>query len=183
MIFLCILAPSWEAFGFIFASIWRSKFHQKMHSKFYRFLDRFWEAFWAPLASHLAPKIAPKIDPGRPWSTERPLERAREPQDPQKSPKMEPKVSPRPSKSTLWTRPGFQNGASELPTWNPRNTWFPKMDSGPGNPKWSQNKSNIKPNKRKIQNQTKSNMEPTWHQILDSLIRRNVWKKLMSHRG
>ena len=113
MIFLCILASSWEAFGLIFASILRSKFHQKMHSKFHRFLDRFWEAFWASLASHLAPKIAPKIDPGRPWSTERPLERAREPQDPQKSPKMEPKVSPRPSKSTLWTRPGFQNGAPE----------------------------------------------------------------------
>ena len=137
----------------------------------------------APLASHLAPKITPKIDPGRPWSTESPLERAQEPQDPQKSPKMEPEVSPRPSKSSLWTSPGFQNGAPECPTSNPRNTRFPEMESGPGNPKWSQNKSNIKPNKRKIRNQTRSNMEPTWHQILDSLIRPNVWKKLMSQRG
>ena len=76
---------------------------------------------WAPLASHLAPKIAPKIDPGRFWSTESPLERAQEPQDPQKSPKMKPKVSPRPSKSTLWTRPGFQNGA-------PEDTKSPKME-------------------------------------------------------
>ena len=88
-----------------------------------------------PLASHLALKIVPKIDPGRPWSTESPLERAQEPQDPQKSPKMKPEMSPRPSKSTLGTSPGFQNGAPELPTWNPRNTRFPKMESGPGNPK------------------------------------------------
>ena len=121
---------------------------------------------WAPLAFHLAPKIASKIDPGRPWSTESPLERAQEPQDPQKSVKMESEVSPRPSKSAIWTSPGFQNGAPELPTRNPSNTRFPKMESDPGNPKWSQNKSNIKPNRPKIRNQSRSNMEPTWHQIL-----------------
>ena len=90
---------------------------------------------WAPLASHLATKNRPKIDPGRPWSTESPLERAREPQDPQKSSKMKPKCLPRPSKSTFWTSPGFQNGAPECPTPNPRNTRFPEMESGPGNPK------------------------------------------------
>ena len=128
----------------------------------------------APLASHLAPKIGPKIDPGRPWSTESPLERAREPQDPQKSPKMGPEASPGPSKSTLWTSPGFQNRAPELPTWNPRSTRFPKMDSDLGNPKWSQNKSNIKPNKPKIRTRTRPSMAPP---SLDSLIRPNVWKK------
>ena len=90
----------------------------------------------APLASHLAPKIVPKIDPGRPSSTESPLERAQKPQDNQKSSKMEPEVSPGPSKSTLWTSPGFQNGAPELPTWNPRSTRFPKMDFDPGNPNY-----------------------------------------------
>ena len=119
----------------------------------------------APLASHLAPKITPKIDPGRPWSTESPLERAREPQDPQKSPKMGPEVSPGPSKSTLWTSPGFQNRAPELPTWNPRSTRFPKMDSDLGNPKRSQNKSNINLNKPKIRIQTRPNMTPPWHQV------------------
>ena len=72
--------------------------------------------------------------------------------------------------------------ASRLPKRSPRapnmesqSTRFPKMDSDLGNPKWTQNKSNIKPNKRNIWNQTRSNMEPTWHQILDSLIRPNVW--------
>ena len=72
--------------------------------------------------------------------------------------------------------------ASRLPKRCPRapnmesqSTRFPKMDSDLGNPKWTQNKSNIKPNKRNIWNQTRSNMEPTWHQILDSLIRPNVW--------
>ena len=119
----------------------------------------------APLASHLAPKITPKIDPGRPWSTESPLERAREPQDPQKSPKMGPEVSPGPSKSTVWTSPGFQNRAPELPTWNPRSTRFPKMDSDLGNPKWSQNKSNINLTKPKIRIQTRPNMAPPWHQV------------------
>ena len=92
-------------------------------------------SMFTPLASHLPHKILPKIDPGRPWSTESPLERAQEPQDPQKSPKMEPEVSPRPSKSSLWTSPGFQNGAPELPKWNPRNTRIPKKESGPRNPK------------------------------------------------
>ena len=72
-------------------------------------------AILVPLASHLAPKIAPKIDPGRPWSTESPLERTQEPQDLQKSPKMEPKVSPRPSKSNLWTSPGFQKRSPRAP--------------------------------------------------------------------
>ena len=91
----------------------------------------------APLASHLAPNIVPKIDPGCPWSTESSLERAQESQDSQKSQKFEPAVSPRPSKSTIWTSPGFKNGAPELPTWNSRSTRFPKMDSDQGNPKWS----------------------------------------------
>ena len=179
MHFGIVLGGIWAHFCLHFAIKIPSKNALEISSIFRSILG----GIWAPLASHLAPKIAPKIDPGRPWSTESPLERAQEPQDPQKSPKMEPEVSPRPSKSTLWTSPDFQNEAPELPTWNPRNTWFPKMDSGPGNPKWFQNKSNIKPNKRKIQNQTRSNMEPTWHQILDSLIRPNVLTKLMSQRG
>ena len=112
-----------------------------------------------PGASGLS-KIAPKIDPGRPWSTERPLERAREPQDPQKSPKMEPKVSPRPSKSTLWTRPGFQNGAPELPTWNPKAPDFPKWTLAQGTPN--------DPKTNQTSSQTNANFEtkldPIWNQ-------------------
>ena len=160
MIFLYILVSSWKAFGLIFASILRSKFHQKMHSKFHRFLDRFWEAFWASLASHLAPKIAPKIDPGRPMSTESPLERAQEAQDPQKSPKMEPKVSPRPSKSTLWTRPGFQNGASELPTWNPKAPDFPKWILAQGIP----NDPKINQTSSQTNAKFKTKLDPIWNQ-------------------
>ena len=114
----------------------------------------------ASLASHLAPKITPKIDPGRPWSTESPLERAREPQDPQKSPKMGPEVSPGPSKSTLWTSPGFQNRAPELPTWNPRSTRFPKMDSGLGNPKWSKTNQTSSQTNAKF----KTKLDPIWNQ-------------------
>ena len=60
MIFLCILASSWKAFGLIFASILRSKFHQKMHSKFHRFLDRFWEAFGLPWPPIWLPKSLQK---------------------------------------------------------------------------------------------------------------------------
>ena len=114
----------------------------------------------APLASHLAPKITPKIDPGRPWSTESPLERAREPQDPQKSPKMEPKVSPRPSKSTLWTRPGFQNGASELPTWNPKAPDFPKWILAQGIP----NDPKINQTSSQTNAKFKTKLDPIWNQ-------------------
>ncbi len=60
MIFLCILASSWKAFGLIFTSILRSKFHQKMHSKFHRFLDRFWEAFGLPWPPIWLPKSLQK---------------------------------------------------------------------------------------------------------------------------
>ena len=161
MHFGIVLGGIWTHFCLHFAIEIPSKNALEISSIFRSILG----GIWAPLASHLAPKIAPKIDPGRPWSTESPLERAQEPQDPQKSPKMEPEVSPRPSKSTLWTSPGFQNGAPELPTWNPRSTRFPKMDSDLGNPKWSQNKSNIKPNKPKIRIQTRPNMAPPWHQV------------------
>ena len=162
MHFGIVLGGIWTHFWLHFAIETLSKNALEISSIFRSIL----EGIWAPLASHLAPKIAPKIDPVRPWSTDSPLERAQEPQDPQKSPKMEPGVSPRPSKSILWTSPGFQNGAPELPTWNPRSTRFPKMDSDLGNPKWSQNKSNINPNKSKIRNQTRCNMEPTWQQVL-----------------
>ena len=79
MIFWCILASSWEAFGLIFASILRTKFHQKMHSKFHRFLDRFWEAFGLPWPSIWLPKSLPKSiqvalgAQGAPWSVPRSL--------------------------------------------------------------------------------------------------------------
>ena len=126
MIFSCILVSSWEAFGLIFASIFRSNFHQKTYSKFHRFFRSILGGILAPLASHLAPNIVPKIDPGCPWSTESSLERAQESQDSQKSQKFKPVVSPRPSKSTIWTSPGFKNGAPEPPTWNPRTPDFQK---------------------------------------------------------
>ena len=161
MHFRIVLGGIWTHFCLHFAIEIPSKNALEISSIFRSILG----GILAPLASHLAPKIAPKIDPGRPWSTESPLERAREPQDPQKSPKMEPEVSPRPSKSTLWTSPGFQNGAPELPRWNPRSTRFPKMDSDLGNQKWSQNKSNINLNKPKIRIQTRPNMAPPWHQV------------------
>ena len=115
---------------------------------------------WIPLASNLAPKIAPKIDPGRPWSTESPLEHAQEPQDLQKSPKMEPKVSPRPSKSTLWMRPGFQNGAPELPTWNPKAPDFLKWTLTQGTP--NEPKTNQTSSQTSATFETK--LDPIWNQ-------------------
>ena len=131
MHFGIVLGGIWAHFCLHFAIKIPSKNALEISSIFRLILG----GIWAPLASHLAPKIAPKIDPGRPWSTESPLERAQEPQDPQKSPKMEPKVSPRPSKSTLWTSPGFQNGAPELPTWNPREHQISKNGVWPRDPK------------------------------------------------
>ena len=175
MIFLCILASSWKAFGLIFASILRSKFHQKMHSKFHRFLDRFWEAFglpWPPiwLPKSLQKSIQAALGAQRgPWSVPGSLRTLKSHQ------KWSPKWAQDPQNRPFFVALGFQNGAPELPTWNPKAPDLPKMDSDLGNPKWTQNKSNIKPNKRNIWNQTRSNMEPTWHQILDSLIRPNVW--------
>ena len=149
MHFGIVLGGIWTHFCLHFAIQIPSKNALEISSIFSAILG----GMWASLASHLAPKITPKIDPGRSWSTESPLERAQEPQDPQKSPKMEPKVSPRPSKSILWTRPGFQNGASELPTWNPKAPDFPKwiLAQGiPNDPKINQTSSqttqNSKPN-------------------------------------
>ena len=129
MHFGIVLGGIWTHFCLHFAIEFPSKNVLEISSTFKLILG----GIWAPLASHLAPKIAPKIDPGRPWSTESPQERAQEPQEPQKSPKMKPEVSPGLSKSTIWTSPGFQNGAPELPTWNPRSTIFPEMESGSGN--------------------------------------------------
>ena len=161
MHFGIVLGPFWTHFCINFAIEISLKNAPQISSIFRSILG----GILAPLASHLAPKITPKIDPGRPWSTESPLERAQEPQDPQKSPKMGPEVSPGPPKSTVWTSPGFQNRAPELPTWNPRSTRFPKMDSDLGNQKWPQNKSNSKPNKPKIRTKPRPNMAPPWHQV------------------
>ena len=129
MHFGIVLAPFWTHFCINFAIEISLKNALQISSIFRSIL------ILAPLASHLAPKIGPKIDPGRPWSTESPLERAQDPHVPQKSPKMEPKVSPRPSKSTIWTSPGFQNGVPELPTWNPREHWISKNGAWPKEPK------------------------------------------------
>ena len=117
-----VLGPFWIYFYVYFAIEISLKNALQISSIFKSILG----SILAPLASHLAFKIGPKIDTGSPWSTESPLERAQDPQDLQKSPKMEPKVSPRPSKSTLWTSPGFQDGAPELPIWSPRSPRFPK---------------------------------------------------------
>ena len=165
MNFLCILASFWEAFGLICASILRSKFHQKMHSKFHRFLDRFWEAFglpwppiWLPKSLQKSIQVALGAQRG-PWSVPGSLRTLKShqkwspewAQDPQnrsfggfQASKTEPQCS--------------QHGIPEAPD-------FQKMDSDPGNPNWSQNKSNINPNKPKIRTQTRPNMAPPWHQV------------------
>ena len=69
----------------------------------------------------------------------------------------------------IWTSPGFQNGVPELPTWSFREhqisknlVWLRDL----GIPKCSQSETNVKLNKPKSRNLTRSNMEPTWHQTL-----------------
>ena len=131
MHFGIVLAPFWADFCINFAIEISLKNAPQISSIFRSILG----GILAPLASHLAPKIGPKIDPGRPWSTESPLERAQEPQDPQKSLKIEPEVSPGPSKSTILTSPGFQNGVPELPTWNPREHQISENGAWPKDPK------------------------------------------------
>ena len=64
----------------------------------------------------------------------------------------------------------LQKRSPRAPNMESQNARFPKIASDLGNPKWSQKKSNIKPNKPKIRTQTIPNMAPMRYQNIQNRV-------------